>query len=50
MIFKWIVHIIEKNTGRKVLNQILEKLKPNLNQQMKSLKIIKILKIVKRMS
>ena len=48
MILLWRVLIKERNTGRKIKNQILQKLKPKLIQQMKLLKIIKILKVRKR--
>ena len=41
MIFKWILRLIEFNTGRKTINQILQYLKPKLIQQMKFVKIIK---------
>ena len=37
-----------KNTRIKIINQILQKLKPNLIQRVKHLKLIKILKTMKR--
>ena len=48
MIIRWIVLIIEKNTRRKIVNQILEYLKPKLIQQMKLLKNNKITKSCKK--
>ena len=43
MILLWIVHRVEKITGRKTINQNLQE----LIQQVKQLKLIKTLKVIK---
>ena len=39
---KWIGPIIERKTGRKLINQINQKLKSKLIQQVKTIKILKV--------